>query len=256
MASERIQKILAAAGYGSRRSCEELIRQRRVRVNGVTVELGARADPARDHIHVDKRRVRVESRQITVALYKPLGIITTLDDELGRKTVRDLVPLEAHLVPVGRLDADSEGLVLMSNNGDLVNRLTHPRFEHEKEYHVLVHGHPDEAALARWRRGVMLEDHQTLPAHVSLMRTEGDGAWLRIVMREGRKRQIRSVAALLGYPVRQLVRVRVGPIRLGSLKPGEWRYLEKRELEALKRLQGPAAARRPGPKAATRVARK
>ena len=247
MASERIQKILAAAGYGSRRSCEELIRQRRVRVNGVTVELGARADPTRDQIHVDSRRVRVESRQITVALYKPLGIITTLDDELGRKTVRDLVPLEAHLVPVGRLDADSEGLVLLTNDGDLVNRLTHPRFEHEKEYHVLVQGRPDETALSRWRRGVMLEGHQTLPAYVSLTRMEGDGAWLRIVMREGRKRQIRSVAALLGHPVRQLIRVRVGPIHLGSLKPGEWRYLDKRELAALERLHEPATAHRPRP---------
>lgn len=247
MASERIQKILAAAGYGSRRSCEELIRQRRVRVNGVTVELGARADPARDQIQVDGRRVRVDSRLITVALYKPLGVITTLDDELGRKTVRDLVPLEAHLVPVGRLDADSEGLVLLTNNGDLVNRLTHPRFEHEKEYHVLVQGRPDETVLSRWRRGVMLEDRQTLPAHVSLMRTDGDGAWLRIVMREGRKRQIRNVAALLGCPVRQLIRVRVGPIRLGSLRPGEWRYLDKRELQTLERLREPATAHRPRP---------
>jgi 23S rRNA pseudouridine2605 synthase len=245
MASERIQKILAAAGYGSRRSCEELIRQQRVRVNGATVKLGARADPAHDQIHVDGRRVRVESRQITVALYKPLGIITTLDDELGRRTVRDLVPLEAHLVPVGRLDADSEGLVLLTNDGDLVNRLTHPRFEHEKEYHVLVQGRPDETALSRWRRGVMLENHQTLPAHVSLIQAEGDGTWLRIVMREGRKRQIRSVAALLGHPVRQLVRVRVGPIRLGSLRPGEWRCLDKRELEALERLHEPATAHGP-----------
>jgi len=154
------------------------------------------------------------------------------------------VPLEAHLVPVGRLDADSEGLVLLTNDGDLVNRLTHPRFEHEKEYHVLVQGRPDEAALSRWRRGVTLEGHQTLPARVSSMRSESDATWLRIVMREGRKRQIRSVAALLGHPVRQLIRVRVGPIRLGSLKPGEWRYLDKRELEALKRLHKPATTQR------------
>jgi len=236
MASERIQKILAAAGYGSRRSCEELIRQQRVHVNGTTVELGARADPARDVITVDGRRVRPETRQVTVALYKPRGIITTLDDERGRKTVRDLVPLEAHLVPVGRLDAESEGLVLMTNDGDLVNRLTHPRFEHKKEYQVLVQGHPDAATLARWRRGVMLEGQETLPAQVRLLRMEGEAAWLRVVMREGRKRQIRNVAALLGHPVRQLIRVRLGPIRLGNLKPGEWRYLDKRELEALGQL--------------------
>jgi 23S rRNA pseudouridine2605 synthase len=237
MATERIQKILAAAGYGSRRSCEELIRQRRVRVNEVTVELGARADPARDVIMVDGRRVRAETRLVTVALYKPRGIVTTLDDERGRKTVRDLVPLEAHLVPIGRLDADSEGLVLMSNDGDLVNRLTHPRFEHEKEYHVFVEGRPDEAALSHWRRGVMLEGRRTLPAQVSLMQIEGEGTWLRVVMREGRKRQIRNVAALLGHPARQLIRVRVGPIRLGSLRPGEWRYLNGQEARALDKLK-------------------
>jgi 23S rRNA pseudouridine2605 synthase len=247
MATERIQKILAAAGYGSRRSCEELIRQRRVRVNGATVELGARADPGRDVIQVDGRRVHPETRRVAVALFKPLGVITTLNDEHGRKTVRDLVPLEAHLVPVGRLDADSEGLVLLTNDGDLVNRLTHPRFEHEKEYHALVQGRPDEAVLAQWRRGVMLEGQRTLPAQVSLLRMEGEFAWLRVVMREGRKRQIRSVAALLGHPVRQLIRVRVGPVRLGNLGPGEWRYLDRQELEALERLRKPATAHKPRP---------
>lgn len=243
VASERIQKILAAAGYGSRRSCEELIRQRRVRVNGVTVELGARADPAHDVIQVDGRRVHPEIRPVTVALYKPRGIITTLDDERGRKTVRDLVPLQAHLVPIGRLDADSEGLVLMSNDGDLVNRLTHPRFEHDKEYHVFVEGRPQEAALAQWRRGVMLDGHKTAPAQVVVLRAEGEGAWLRVVMHEGRKRQIRTIAAMLGHSVRQLIRVRVGPVRLGRLRPGEWRYLDRRELQDLERLREPATSR-------------
>ena len=250
MATERIQKILAAAGYGSRRSCEELIRQRRVRVNGVMVELGARADPARDAIQVDGRRVRAETRLVTVALYKPRGIVTTLNDERGRKTVRDLVQLEAHLVPVGRLDADSEGLVLMTNDGDLVNRLTHPRFEHEKEYRVFVEGRPDDATLAQWRRGVMLEGQRTLPAQVSLMQTEGEGTWLRVVMREGRKRQIRNVATLLGHPARQLIRVRVGPIHLGNLRPGEWRYLNGQELGALEQLRNLGTAHKPTKSAA------
>jgi 23S rRNA pseudouridine2605 synthase len=138
---------------------------------------------------------------------------------------------------VGRLDADSEGLILLSNDGDLVNRLTHPRFEHEKEYHVFVQGRPDDATLSRWRRGVMLEDHTTLPAHVSIMRGEGEGTWLRVVMQEGRKRQIRDTASLLGYPVRRLIRVRVGPIRVGDLKPGEWRHLNRQELRALNQLK-------------------
>jgi 23S rRNA pseudouridine2605 synthase len=121
-----------------------------------------------------------------------------------------------------------------------VNRLTHPRFEHEKEYHVFVQGRPDDDTLSRWRRGVMLEDHMTRPARVSIMRGEGEGTWLRVVMQEGRKRQIRDTASLLGHPVRRLIRVRVGPIRVGDLKPGEWRHLNSQELRALNQLKGSA----------------
>jgi len=235
----RLQKILVAAGYGSRRACEEIVRQGRVSVNGALAGLGDSADPVHDTIRVDGRRIHIETREITVALYKPRGVITTLDDERGRKTVRELIPLEGHLVPVGRLDADSEGLILLTNDGDLVNRLTHPRFEHEKEYHVFVQGRPDDATLSHWRRGVRLEDHTTLPAQVSVMRHEGEGTWLRVVMQEGRKRQIRDTASLLGHPVRRLIRVRVGPLRVGDLKPGEWRHLNSQELRALSQLKNP-----------------
>jgi 23S rRNA pseudouridine2605 synthase len=197
---------------------------------------------------VDGIRIHVEPSHKYIVAYKPIGIISTLSDELGRKTIRDLVPVEGHLVPVGRLDADSEGLVLLTDDGELTNLLTHPRYEHDKEYHVYVTGHPDEATLAHWRRGVDLPDldartrdgGRTAQAQVEVMRVRGesrsrsDGTWLRVTMHEGRKRQIRRVAGLLGHPVRQLVRVRIGPLKLGNLKPGQWRPVTPRELQNLK----------------------
>lgn len=246
---QRLQKILASAGLGSRRACEDILRQGRVRVNGQPARLGDSADPARDNITVDGKRVHVVALHTYIALYKPTNVISTVSDELERKTVRDLVPVEGHLVPVGRLDADSEGLVLLTDDGELTNLLTHPRYEHEKEYQVYVSGRPGSATLDRWRRGVELPDlddkthdgGRTLPALVEEMRTKtrSDGTWLRVVIREGRKRQIRRVAGLLGHPVRQLVRVRIGPLRLGNLKTGEWRRLTAREIEDLKQISNP-----------------
>ena len=155
---ERLQKILARAGYGSRRSCEELISAGRVRVNGQAVGLGDKADAAKDKITVDGRAVKQAESLVYVALYKPRGVISTVSDPDLRPAVRDLVPVEGTLYPVGRLDFDSEGLVLMTNDGDLANKLTHPRYEHEKEYRVLVAKHPDPEQLNLWRRGVVLED--------------------------------------------------------------------------------------------------
>jgi 23S rRNA pseudouridine2605 synthase len=209
-----------------------------VSVNGVAATLGDGADPAHDTITVDGERLRTEKERTYVALHKPAGIISTLSDELGRKTVRDLVPLEGRLVPVGRLDADSEGLVLLTDDGELVNLLTHPRYEVEKEYYALVKGHPAESTLARWRGGVELADFdhktpdggRTAPARVEVLRTEGNATWLRIVIHEGRKRHIRRVAELLGHPVKELIRVRIGPVRLGNLARGGWRRLTKDEV--------------------------
>ena len=164
MTEERIQKLLAQAGYGSRRACEVFITEHRVTVNGKVAELGAKADPERDVIKVDGKRMHQAEKKIYVALNKPSGIVTTNLDEFERKTVRDLVPIEGHLYPVGRLDADSEGLVLLTNDGDLANALTHPRYEHEKEYRVLVEGEPSESTLKAWRRGVLLEGVKTAPS--------------------------------------------------------------------------------------------
>jgi len=232
---DRLQKILARAGHGSRRACEELIRQGRVAVNGQVAQLGQRADPERDRITVDGKQVQVGDACIYVALHKPRGVLSDEGDGSGRlSTVRNLVPLPGHLFPVGRLDLRSEGLVLLTNDGELGHLLTHPRHEHAKEYHVLVAGYPSDEVLRQWRRGVFLDGQWTAPADVSILRLERDHTWLRVVLREGRKRQIRRVGAMLGHPVHRLIRVRIGPLRLGDLKPGQWRRLTDAEISALR----------------------
>jgi 23S rRNA pseudouridine2605 synthase len=238
---ERLQKVLAKAGLGSRRAAEELIAAGRVRVNGNVASLGTKADPARDKIEVDGRPVAAAEDFVYIALYKPRGIISAAESPEGRTTVRDLVPLPGHLYPVGRLDVDSEGLILLTNDGELANRLTHPRYGHEKEYKVLIAARPDEEQLAIWRRGVVLEDGtRTLPAEVRFDSAQGKGAWLRVVLREGKKRQIREVGKTIGLPVVKIIRVRIGTLQLGGLKPREWRRLMPAEVEELKEKPGKA----------------
>jgi 23S rRNA pseudouridine2605 synthase len=233
---ERLQKILARAGYGSRRSCEELIAAGRVRVNGHLTGLGDKADAAKDKISVDGRPVEAAEKLVYVALYKPRGVISTVSDPDLRPAVRDLVPVPGTLYPVGRLDFDSEGLLLMTNDGDLANRLTHPRYEHEKEYRVLVARHPDQEQLDAWRRGVVLEDgFHTAPADVYVISKQGKGVWLNVTLKEGHKRQIRETGKLTGLPVVRIIRVRIGTLRLGNLRPKEWRYLTTEEIAALKK---------------------
>jgi 23S rRNA pseudouridine2605 synthase len=233
---ERLQKILAHAGYGSRRSCEEIIAAGRVRVNGQSVNLGDKADIVRDTITVDGRPIKQAEALVYVALYKPRGVISTVSDPSLRPAVRDLVPVPGTLYPVGRLDFDSEGLVLMTNDGELANKLTHPRYEHEKEYRVLVARHPDPEQLNLWRRGVVLEDgFRTGPADVYVVSKQGKGAWLNVVIKEGHKRQIREMGRQSGLPVVRIVRVRIGELRLGSLKPREWRHLTSQEVAALRK---------------------
>jgi 23S rRNA pseudouridine2605 synthase len=230
----RLQKLLACAGYGSRRACEELIKQGRVVVNGQVAQIGQKANPACDHIAVDGRLLPVGGPRIYVIVHKPHGILSDERDGDNRATtVRQLVPVEGHLYPVGRLDLRSEGLVLLTDDGDLANLLTHPRYEHTKEYRVCVEGHPTEETLVKWRAGVFLDGRRTAPAEVTVAGREQKYSWLRIVLREGRKRQIRRIAAMLGHPVRRLVRVRIGPIELGNLRPGEWRHLREGEVKQL-----------------------
>ena len=234
---ERLQKILAQAGYGSRRASEEFIAAGRVRVNGQIASLGQKADPARDEITLDGKPITAAESLTYIALYKPRNVLSTVERERSdsRQTVRDLVDLSGHLYPVGRLDFESEGLVLMTNDGDLTNRLTHPRYGHRKEYRVLLARQPDAEQLEAWRRGVVLADgYKTSPVDIRYESAQGKGAWVRVVMGEGRKRQIRETCRQLGLPVVRIMRIRIGAVRLGKLKPRQWRYLTKAEVEALK----------------------
>ncbi len=234
MAVERVQKILAAAGYGSRRACEKLIEAGRVKVNGRVIGLGDQADAAQDSISVDGKMIRKAIEKIYIALNKPKGYLSDIDLNFPRPTVNDLIGLSEPLFAVGRLDMDSEGLMLMTNDGKMANRLTHPRYEHEKEYEVFVIKVPDEEQLAIWRRGVVMEDgYRTMPAKVEVMNNASSGTWLRITLKEGKKRQIRKVGARIGLPVGKIKRVRIGPLKLGKLKPGEWRYLTDFEVRKL-----------------------
>jgi 23S rRNA pseudouridine2605 synthase len=240
---ERLQKILAQAGLGSRRACEELIAQGRVRVNGEVATLGTRADPENDAIEVDGARIGVAQGLVHYLLNKPAGVVTTASDPQRRPTVVGLVPADPRVYPIGRLDADTEGLLLLTNDGELAHRLTHPSFGVDKEYLAGVDGRPTRGALRRLREGVELEDGPTAPAKVSLV---GDRL-LRITIHEGRKRQVRRMCEAVGLPVRRLVRVRIGPIADRRLAPGEWRALEPDEVRALERAAAlPSSGQRRG----------
>jgi len=242
---ERLQKILAHAGYGSRRACEDFITAGRVRVNGQIASLGQKADPSRDKITIDGKPIALSEALTYIALYKPRMILSTVESERGddRKTVRDLVEIPQHVYPVGRLDFESEGLVLMTNDGDLTNKLTHPKFGHEKEYRVLLARRPDQEQLEAWKRGVILEDgYKTTPVDLRFENAQGKGAWVRVIMKEGRKRQIRETCKQLGLPVVRILRIRIGSLRLGNLKPRQWRYLTIQEINELK--SGNEASRR------------
>ncbi|MBX3055829.1 MAG: rRNA pseudouridine synthase [Anaerolineae bacterium] len=235
---QRLQKIMAHAGIASRRECEKLIEEGRVKVNGRAAQLGMKVDPATDRIEVNGRVIDAKQVDfIYIALNKPKGILSSLDDELeeGRKTVRDLIPLPGHLYPVGRLDKQSEGLMLMTNDGDMAHKLTHPRYGHKKTYRATVEGRIPAEVLDTWRKGIYLDDRKTAPVEIKVLRQEVTFTLLELVMREGRKRQIRRIANMLGYPVRHLVRIKIGPIDLGAMKSGEWRHLRSQEIHALQR---------------------
>ena len=236
---ERLQKLMAQANLGSRRDCEKVIEQGRVKVNGRLAKLGDKADPGKDRIEVDGRLLTINRETlIYVALNKPKGVISSLEDELrqDRKTVRDLIPLPGHLYPVGRLDKQSEGLMLMTNDGDMAHKLTHPRYGHEKTYHVVVEGFLSDQSIEKWQRGGMpLDGIFTAPAKIAVIRQERKFTQLKVTLREGRKRQIRRIANMLGHSVRELVRESIGPIKLGNLKSGQWRHLHPEEIEELRR---------------------
>jgi len=231
----RLQKILARAGIGSRRFCEKLILDGRITVNHDIAKIGMKADPDRDRILLDGKPILAREKTVYLVLNKPRGVISASKTNTAQTTVRDLVPVDGHLFPVGRLDIDSEGLILLTNDGELTNLLTHPRYQHEKEYKVLVSRIPDEKQLRAWRRGVVLETgYKTKPASVQIINTnKNKTAWLSVVLREGKKRQIREMGRLTGLPVIRIIRIRIGNLRLGKLKPGSWRTLTAKEIDAL-----------------------
>jgi 23S rRNA pseudouridine2605 synthase len=236
MPEERLQKVLAQAGISSRRKAEEIIAAGRVTVNGRVVrEMGVKVDPGRDRVTVDGIDAELTPREYWL-LHKPVGVITTVDDPWGRPTARSMVPTAARVFPVGRLDADSSGLVLFTNDGELAYRLMHPRFEHGKTYRVRVAGRPDAEDLRRLRRGMRLDGRHTAPAEVAMLETTNGDTWLEMVLHEGRKRQIRRMLSEIGHPVQALVRVQVGALELGDLPPGKARRLTPEERLALKAL--------------------
>jgi 23S rRNA pseudouridine2605 synthase len=243
--AERLQKLMAAAGLGSRRANEALIRAGRVRVNGQVARLGDKADLDTDTITVDGKPLAAD-KPVYVMVHKPRGVLSSTEDELeqDRPTVRDIVPLPGHLYPVGRLDKPSEGLILLTNDGHLAHRLTHPRYEHEKVYEVALEGAIGDEALEEWRRGVLLDGKPTAPATVELLERRPGQTLLRITLREGRKRQIRRIAAAFGHPVTRLLRTHIGPLALGDLPPGQWRHLIPAEIDALQAtVEQPPASR-------------
>jgi 23S rRNA pseudouridine2605 synthase len=226
---ERLQKVLARAGFGSRRVCEDLIAEERVTVNGEVAELGRRVDVDTDRVEVDGVPVSTKTGLVYYLLNKPEGVVTTAADTHGRPTVVEYVPDDPRVFPVGRLDADSEGLLILTNDGDLAHRLTHPSFGVEKEYYAHVTGYPDGRDVRRLRTGVVLDDGPTAPAKVVGV-TPG---LVRITIHEGRNRQVRRMFDAIGHPVERLVRTRIGPITDRRLKPGEWRPLSTAEVRKL-----------------------
>ena len=243
MAEERLQRALARAGFGSRRSCEELISAGRVKVNGRLATLGDKVDPTRDVVVLNGATVNLDPNVRYLALHKPAGVVTTMRDPQGRRDIREFVPGEPRVFPVGRLDLDSEGLLLLTNDGDLAEALTHPRYGVEKEYLVEVQGTPTPKHLGALRRGVELEDGPARAASVRIVDARGERGQLALVMTEGRNREVRRLLAAVDLPVARLVRVRIGPISLGRLKAGAVRDLTADEVLLLAKLVAKAKRR-------------
>jgi 23S rRNA pseudouridine2605 synthase len=237
--TQRLQKILSRSGYGSRRKCEKLIAEGRVKVNDYIAKLGDKADFRSDSIRVDNKIIdKPVSDTLYLAFYKPRKVLSEIKKPDDRLAISDFIPVDEYFYIVGRLDYDSEGLLLLTNDGEVANHLTHPRYEHEKEYHVQVSKTPDKDQLNIWKKGVVLsEGYRTLPAKVDFLPQDKSGKWLRIIMKEGKKRQIREIGLTIGLPVKRIIRRRIGPIEIGQLKSGEWRRLTSAEIHSLKELK-------------------
>ena len=234
----RLQKLIASTGLSSRRKAEMLIASGRVSVNGkVVTELGTKVDSIKDHVKVDGKHLTSAQPFVYLVLNKPKNVMSTLDDPGGRTTVKDFLRgVAVRVFPVGRLDFDSEGLMLLTNNGELAQALLHPRYHVPKTYLIKVKGVLKDEEIARLERGVRLEDGMTSPAHVKKVRKVEANSWLEITIREGRKHQVKRMLEVVGHPVIKLLRIRMGPLALGNLEPGEFRFLTDREANALREL--------------------
>ncbi len=233
---ERLQKVMAQAGVGSRRACEEIIKANRVQINGKPAHLGQKVDPATDRITVDNKTIAAEEAKRYLILNKPFGYITTSKDQFDRKGVLDLLPgVKERVYPVGRLDYDSEGLVLLTNDGELAYRVSHPKFEVPKTYLVRLKGTITMDAVYRLRTGVILEDGRTAPARVEVLQPEGENSVLKITITEGRNRQLRRMCDKVGFQVERLTRTAIGPVSLSRLSPGKHRPLTAKELQDLQK---------------------
>ena len=230
---ERLQKVLAHAGVGSRRAVEEMISQGRVKVNGKRAELGRRIDPEKDKVEVDGSIVPLRADLVYYLVNKPEGVVTTADDPQGRPTVLDMVDAPDRVWPVGRLDIGSEGAIILTNDGDLTLRLTHPRYHVPRTYLAQVQGSIGHKVLGRLARGVELDDGPTSPARVGLLERVPGGSLVEITITEGRNRQVRRMFEAVGHPVTRLVRRAIGPLEVGRLKPGDYRRLSPTEVQSL-----------------------
>lgn len=255
---ERLQKIIAHAGFASRREAEAMIREGRVTVNGRVVdELGSKADPDRDHIKVDGKLITKAEPHRYILLYKPKEVMTTVEDPQGRRTVIDLVRVRERIYPVGRLDFHSEGLVLLTNDGELAFKVSHPKHGSVKTYNVKVRGVPEERIIDKLQRGITIEGKRTLPCEIARIKTTGKtedegNSWFEIKLREGRTQQIRKMFQAVGHPVSKLRRVAIGPIADPKLTPGVWRDLTKNEVKMLATMQDMPPRRRAAKRPATR----
>lgn len=234
----RLQKLIAGTGLSSRRKAEMLIASGRVSVNGkIVTELGTKVDPGRDHVKVDGKHLTSAQPFVYLMLNKPKNVMSTLDDPGGRTTVKDFLRgVSVRVFPVGRLDFDSEGLMLLTNNGELAQALLHPRYHVPKTYLIKVKGVLKDEDITHLERGIRLEDGMTSPAHVKKVRKVEANSWLEITIREGRKHQVKRMLDAVGHPVLKLLRIRMGPLSLGGLEPGEFRFLTDRETNALRAL--------------------
>lgn len=234
---ERLQKYMAGCGLASRRKCEEIIAEGRVKVNGVVNrEMGYKIDPLIDKVMVDNKLINTEGKKVYIILNKPVGIVSTVKDEKDRQTIMDLVKVQERVYPIGRLDYDSSGLIIMTNDGEIYNKIIHPRVEINKVYMAILDGTPNTEEIYRFSNGIKIDDYITSNAEIEVVKKYQWSSEVKITIHEGKNRQIRKMCEVIGHEVKELERVSVGDIKLGDLPVGKWRYLSEEELNYLKSL--------------------